>query len=196
MDQSHPASSFLPARGREDLDRRPRTGGAGPSRRRRASRPDLYKTAHRPYPGLLAASVRTAGALVRPDTARWQAAVEARVHDRRFDAVVESALADPDDFRGSSGAYRRSGHRIDVVAMATPKALSQLGVLDRFLTDAATSGGRYVSWDNHDTCAMELPRTLAVIETEQLADRITVVRRDDTVLYANELAPGAAGGAV
>ncbi|MGW4994877.1 zeta toxin family protein [Streptomyces mirabilis] len=71
-----------------------------------------------------------------------------------------------DDFRTSSGAYRRFGHRIEVVTVATPEALSQLGILDRFLTDAAAGGGRYVSWDNHDTCAKELPRTVAVIEAE------------------------------
>jgi len=31
--------------------------------------------------------------------------------------------------------------------------------------------------------------TLAVIEAEQLADRVTVVRRDGTVLYANDFTP-------
>lgn len=34
---------------------------------------------------------------MRPDTARWQAAVEAHVREMGFDAMVESALADPDD---------------------------------------------------------------------------------------------------
>lgn len=148
---------------------------------------DLYKPAHRRYPAFLAADVRTAGALVRSDTARWQAAVEAHARDQRFDAVVESSLADPETFRSSSLAYRAAGHRIEVVAVATAEALSQLGIVDRFLTEAATGGGRYVSWDNHDACAKNLPATLAVLETEQLADRVTVVRRDGIVLYANEL---------
>ncbi|MFJ1847045.1 zeta toxin family protein [Streptomyces sp. NPDC088146] len=152
---------------------------------------DLYKAAHRYYDALLAADVRTAGAKVRPDTSRWQAEVEEHIRACRFDAVVESALADPDETRASSAAYRRSGHRIEVVALATPEALSQLGILDRFLTEAVhAAGGRYVSWENHDSCAKQMLSTLAVIEAEQLADRITVVRRDGTALYDNELTSG------
>ncbi|MDX3209922.1 zeta toxin family protein [Streptomyces scabiei] len=150
---------------------------------------DLYKPLHRHYAGVLAADVRTAGALVRPDTARWQAAVEAHVREMSFDAVVESALADPDDFRASSRAYRAAGHRIEVVVLAISEALSQLGIVDRFLTETADGGGRYVSWENHDTCAKNLLATLAAIETEQLADRVTVVRRDGTALYTNDLTP-------
>ncbi|WP_406182967.1 zeta toxin family protein [Streptomyces canus] len=150
---------------------------------------DLYKPVHRHYAHALATDVRTAGALVRPDTARWQAAVEAHVREMGFDAVVESALADPDDFRDSSTAYRAAGHRIEVVAVATSEALSQLGIVDRFLTEAAVGCGRYVSWENHDSCAKNLLNTLAVLEAEQLADRVTVVRRDGTLLYANELTP-------
>ncbi|MEU8718236.1 zeta toxin family protein [Streptomyces sp. NPDC048663] len=152
---------------------------------------DLYKRLHRHYSPALAADVRTAGALVRPDTVRWQGGVETHVREMGFDAVVESALDDPDGFRASSGAYRTAGHRIEVVAVATPEALSQLGIVDRFLAEAA-SGSRYVSWENHDSCAKKLLNTLAVIEAEQLADRVTVVRRDGTLLYTNELT--AAGG--
>ncbi|MGW7134025.1 zeta toxin family protein [Streptomyces bobili] len=148
---------------------------------------DLYKPLHRDYADALAADVRTAGALVRPDTSRWQAAVESHVRDQGFDAVVESAFADPDEFRASSRAYRVAGHRIEVVVLATSEALSQLGIVDRFLTDVANGGGQYVSWENHDTCAKGLLATLAVTETEQLADRVTVVLRDGTTLYTNEL---------
>lgn len=152
---------------------------------------DLYKAAHQRYRGMLAADVRTAGVKVRPDTRRWQAAVEDCVRAGGYDAVVESALADADAFRTSAAAYRQAGHRIEVVAVATAEALSQLGILDRFLSEAVDGGGRYVSWENHDLCARGMLATLAVIEAERLADRITVVRRDGTVLYDNELVDGA-----
>ena len=41
-------------------------------------------------------------------------------------------------FAGSrrSAAYRTSGRRIEVVALATPEALSRLGIPDRFLAAA------------------------------------------------------------
>ncbi|MGG7568904.1 zeta toxin family protein [Streptomyces sirii] len=148
---------------------------------------DLYKAARCRYAELLADDIRTAGVKVRPDTRRWQAAVESHVRAHGFDAVVESALADAEEFGRSSAAYRRAGGRLEVVAVATAEALSQLGILDRFLCEAVQGGGRYVSWENHDTCAKDMLVTLAVIETEQLADRITVVCRDGTVLYDNEL---------
>ncbi|MEU5161187.1 zeta toxin family protein [Streptomyces sp. NPDC020875] len=151
---------------------------------------DLYKTAHRQYGEFLAGDVRTAGEKVRPQTRGWQAAVEEHVRAQGFDAVVESALADVEEFRTSAAAYRRAGHRIEVVALATPQALSQLGILDRFLSGALVGGGRYVSWENHDACARKMLETLAVIEAEQLADRVTVVCRDNAVLYDNELTGG------
>ncbi|MEY2233342.1 zeta toxin family protein [Streptomyces sp. BF23-19] len=151
---------------------------------------DLYKAAHSRYPEFLAEDVRTAGVKVRPDISRWQAGLEDHVRERGFDAVVESALADPAEFRTSATAYRSAGHRIEIVVVATAEAWSQLGVLDRFLSEAIDGGGRYVSWENHDTCARQMLVTLAVIEAEQLADRITVVRRDGTVLYDNELTGG------
>ncbi|MFI6951440.1 zeta toxin family protein [Streptomyces sp. NPDC050422] len=152
---------------------------------------DLYKPAHPHYFAALAADVRTAGVNVRPDTSHWQSPVEEHVRLNQFDAVVESALADAMEFRTSSKAYRRSGHRIEVIVVATAEAWSQLGTLDRLLTGVASGeGGRYVAWDNLDTCTARLPETLSAIEAEQLADRITVVRRDGTVLYDNEIVAG------
>ncbi|MGC0422061.1 Ni2+-binding GTPase involved in maturation of urease and hydrogenase [Embleya sp. AB8] len=147
---------------------------------------DLYKSLHRHYAEALARDVRTAGAVVRADTRRWQAELEAHVRDRGFDAVVETALADVDTFRVDVAAYRRAGFRVEVLALATPEAWSQLGILARYVTGAVDGRGRYVSWDNHDACARALPRVLAVVEAEGLADRVTVVRRDASVVYANE----------
>ncbi|MFH9959054.1 zeta toxin family protein [Streptomyces roseolus] len=144
---------------------------------------DLYKAAHPRYAELLAADVRVAGVEVRPDTAWWQAEVERHVRAQGFDAVVESAFADADEAREASAAYRRSGHRIEIVAVATAEALAQLGVLDRYLTGSL----RYVSWENQDMCAQGLLDTLTVVEEERLADRVAVVRRGMGPLYDNEL---------
>ncbi|MCP9211531.1 zeta toxin family protein [Streptomyces sp. NEAU-Y11] len=65
--------------------------------------------------------------------------------------MVESALADPKEFRASSAAYRRFGTRLEVVMLATAETLSQLGTAKRFLTEF-----RFVSWENHDTCVRRL----------------------------------------
>ncbi|MET7897156.1 zeta toxin family protein [Streptomyces mirabilis] len=109
-----------------------------------------------------------------------------RIHNveaQRYIADSGKVTCNP---HNSSLTYRAAGHRIEVV-VATAEALSQLGIVDRFLSEAAHGGGRYMSWENHDTCAQGLLATLAVIESEQLADRVTVLRRDGTVQYANEV---------
>ncbi|MFB7672312.1 zeta toxin family protein [Kitasatospora purpeofusca] len=154
---------------------------------------DAYKALHPLYPRFLAEDVRTAGVQVRTDTYGWQARVEERLRENRFDAVVEAALGRPEEFLAEIAAYRRAGYRVEIVALAVPEALSQLGVLDRYLNLAAEGRARFVGWDNHDACAAALPAALAAVEAGHLADRVFVVRRGSgTVLesvYVNELGP-------
>ncbi|MFC9498407.1 zeta toxin family protein [Streptomyces sp. NPDC056982] len=149
---------------------------------------DLYKAAHPEYEVLMQCDDRVAGVKVRPDVLRWQAEVEEYVRRKRFDAVVETPRADPDEVRVTAQAYRMAGYRVEVVALATAQAVTQLSVLDRYLAQVSENGaGRYVSWENHDQCVRNLTPFLEVIEAEQLVERVTVVRRDLQVLYHNEL---------
>lgn len=148
---------------------------------------DLYKAAHPQYRTLLQSDDRTAGVRVRPDVLRWQAEVEEYVRRMRFDAVLETPRADPEEARVAARAYRAAGYRVEVVVLAVAEAVTQMSVLDRYLAQVSEDGaGRYVSWDNHDQCVRNLPAFLEVIEAEQLADRVMVVRRDLEVLYDNE----------
>ncbi|MFG2887592.1 zeta toxin family protein [Streptomyces sp. NPDC048297] len=151
---------------------------------------DAYKAVHPQYAGFLKEDVRTAGVRVRPETYRWQAELEAHARAHRYDVVAEEALGAPAAFRAAVAAYRRAGYRIEFVALAVPEAVSQLGVLDRYLRLAEEGRARYVSWDNHDACAGALAVVLADIEAGDLADRVVVVRRGADVLYVNERAPG------
>ncbi|MEW2623588.1 zeta toxin family protein [Streptomyces sp. NPDC048106] len=137
---------------------------------------DTYKTVHPHYAAFLAQDVRTAGVRVRRVTYRWQAEVEAHAHGRRYDVVVEEALADPAGWLARLAAYRTASYRIEVVALAVPEAVSQLGVLDRYLRLAEEGRARYVGWDNHDACAAALPAVLTDLEAGRLADKVVVVR--------------------
>ncbi|MFD3931756.1 zeta toxin family protein [Streptomyces sp. NPDC058614] len=149
---------------------------------------DQYKAPHPEYGGLMQRDDRVAGVQVRPDVLRWQAEVEEYVRRRRFDAVVETPLADAQEARATARAYRAAGFRIEVVVLAAAEAVTQLSVLDRYLEQVREDGaGQYVSWDNHDRCVRRLPESLDVIEAERLADKVMVLRRDHAVLYDNEL---------
>ncbi|MER8188397.1 zeta toxin family protein [Kitasatospora sp. NPDC094015] len=155
---------------------------------------DAFKAVHPDYPRFLAEDVRTAGVRVRTDTYGWQAEVEERLRAGRFDAVVEAALGRPEEFLAALAAYRRAGYRVEIVALAVPEAVSQLGVLDRYLHLAGEGRARYVGWDNHDACAAALPAVLAAVEAGHLAERVVVVRRGTAMVlesvYANELDAG------
>ncbi|WP_309238903.1 zeta toxin family protein [Streptomyces lunaelactis] len=150
---------------------------------------DLYKDAHPQYAELMQRDDRTAGVRVRPDVLRWQAEVEEYVRLKRFDAVLESP--DPDMTCAAARAFRAAGFGVEVVALAAAQAVMQLSVLDRYLAQVKVDGaGRYVSWGNLERCVRGLPQCLEVIEAEQIAHRVMVVRRDLTVLYGNELTDG------
>lgn len=156
---------------------------------------DAYKHVHPCYTAFLAEDVRTAGVRVRPETYRWQAEVEARVRADRYDAVVEAPLAEVQEFLNEAAAYRQAGYRVEIVALAVPEAVSQLGILDRYLRLAEEGKARYVSWENHDACAAALVDTLRMVEAAHLVDRVFVVRRAEValeVVYSNDVGPDGA----
>ncbi|KPI02942.1 Zeta toxin family protein [Actinobacteria bacterium OK074] len=150
---------------------------------------DHYKHVHPCYPALLAIDDRSAGLRTRPDTRRWQAEVEDYTRRHRLDAVIETALADPEEARATIGAYRRAGHRVELAVLAVPEALSSLAVLHRYLQQVQAAGaGRYVSAQNHDHCSRELPEVLRIIEAERLANLVTVIGTNG-IRYLNRLTP-------
>ncbi|MEU1628293.1 zeta toxin family protein [Streptomyces sp. NPDC020096] len=155
---------------------------------------DTYKTFHPHYSRYLAEDVRTAGVRVRPETYRWQAVVEARVREGRYDAVVEVPMARPDEFLAGVVASRQAGYWVEVVALGVSLAVSQLSTLERDLRLLQEGRApRYVSWGNLDTCADALIPALGAVEAAHLAHRVFVIRRDAQtamdVIYDNELGP-------
>ncbi|MFD1277540.1 zeta toxin family protein [Streptomyces kaempferi] len=95
---------------------------------------------------------------------------------------MEEALTDPAGWLATLAAYR-----IEIVALAVPEAVSQLGGVDRYLWLAKEGRARYVGWDNHDACAAALPAVLADSRPGARPTKSTVQRRGRT---ANPLVAG------
>ncbi|MCS0600484.1 zeta toxin family protein [Streptomyces sp. LP11] len=152
---------------------------------------DLLKPEHPGYAAALAADERHAGGTVRADTRQWARDLAARARDLGADVVEEIALDDPQDLRQSSAAYRLARYRIHLLVLDVPYAVGQLRLTARHLQHARQLGAvRYVSAAHRAACADRLPDTLAVVETERLVDRVTVIGHLGRVLYSNVLTDG------
>ncbi|MGW3271849.1 zeta toxin family protein [Streptomyces kronopolitis] len=68
-----------------------------------------YKAVHPHYGAFVAEDVGTAGVRVRPETYRWQADVEARVREDRYDAVGGGAAGAPERVPGRGGGVSAGG---------------------------------------------------------------------------------------
>jgi UDP-N-acetylglucosamine kinase len=148
---------------------------------------DFYKPYHPDYSRLMDADERTAGAFTRLDTRLWHSAAEDWARSRGCHTIVETALADPEEFRRVAADFRAAGFRVEVAVMAVPEALSRLGIVARYLEQAAVHGrGRFVAKSNHDACYRGVPETTAAVEARYLADNVTVFRRGAVVVAAAE----------
>jgi UDP-N-acetylglucosamine kinase len=147
---------------------------------------DLYKPFHPDYDRLLAEDDRTAGAYTRLDTRQWHAEAEAYVRDRCCHALVETSLADPDEFATTADRFRASGYRVEVAALAVPAALSRLGIACRYMRQADVDGhGRYVARGNHDHCYAGMVETAARVDQDGGADTVFAFRRGNHPVFQN-----------
>ncbi|MET9847853.1 zeta toxin family protein [Streptomyces ossamyceticus] len=152
---------------------------------------DLLKAEHPGYAPALASDEHHAGLVVRADTRRWAQALAARARLLGADTVEETALDDPQALRLLSEAYRLAGYRIHLLVLDIPDAVGQLRITARHLQQARQFGAvRYVSATHRTACANRLLDTLALAESERLADRVTVLGHLDRVLYRNALIRG------
>ncbi|MFI5731123.1 zeta toxin family protein [Kribbella sp. NPDC051587] len=150
---------------------------------------DFYKPYHPDYVRLQAEDERTAGAYTRLDTRLWHAAAEDWARARGCHTVVETALADPEEFARAAANFGAAGFRVEVAVLAVPEALSRLGIVARYLDQIALHGrGRFVARSNHDGCYRGIPATIAAVQANQLADNVIVFRRGAAVVTAAQRA--------
>ncbi len=149
---------------------------------------DLYKPYHPQYPRLQSENDQLAAALVSPDSGRWMRMAQEWLAEHRIDTLSETTLRDESHFARPAEMFRRAGYRIEAAIMAVPEAQSRLGILDRYDKQVRTAGhGRLTLRDNHDSAYTGVLSTADTIDQQRLADAVSVYRRGDVLLYANDL---------
>ncbi|TDO68139.1 zeta toxin [Kribbella sp. VKM Ac-2571] len=124
---------------------------------------------------------------VAADGRRWLALAEELVIRERYDAIVETELADPDAFAESAQRFKAAGYQVEVALLAVPEARSRLGILERHIRSLEKFGfGRFVEQSAHDAGYVGVLRAAELVDTGQWADRVGVLRADGELVYGNQ----------
>ncbi|WP_431921331.1 zeta toxin family protein [Nonomuraea jabiensis] len=149
---------------------------------------DYYKPYHPAYHYLMATADQNMAAHLGPDGQRWARKAEAYLRQQRVDVVIETTMQNPAYFRESVRQYRQYGYRAEVAFLAVPEALSRQGILHRYAEQVADRGhGRLTDPGKHEHSYRGVLATADLIDAEHLADTVVVLRRGNTILYANHV---------
>ena len=108
---------------------------------------------------------------------------------RRVDMVIETTMRTPDYFEAPARHLRGRGYGIEATIVGVPPLYSRFGILVRYLEQLRDTGhGRYVLTDGHDQCVQGVEAAAHAIDQRHLADAVSVIRRDFTPVYTNQLA--------
>lgn len=149
--------------------------------------PDRYEPHHPGFHALMADEPPPADSHLREDAGRWMARATSYARSQRFDVVLESVPREPGAFEEQARQFKAAGYQVEVALVAVNEAASRFGVLDRHLRALEVYGyGRLADRELHDACYQGVLRSAEVIDREDFADRVAVLRPDGQLIYGNQ----------
>jgi hypothetical protein len=134
---------------------------------------------------------KTAAFYTGPDSGRWVEKAIAYAKEQRFNLIIEGTMRDSNVVAATMTGLWDAGYEIDARALAVPFRLSEQGIYQRYENQKVDRGeGRMTAPEAHQAAYDGLPVTLARIESEKLADWVTIYRRGAVAIYENELRDG------
>jgi len=152
---------------------------------------DDLRQFHPHYGRLVGLDDKTAAFYTDRDTGWWIEKSIAQASRLGVSVVIEGTMRDSDKVAATMQMLRIAGFEIDARALAVHHRLSAQGILMRYEGQKQDRGwARMTTEAAHQAGFDGLPITLARIEVEKLADRVSVMRRGGEVIYANYLKHG------
>lgn len=156
--------------------------------------PDRLRTWHPNYQ-LHLENDKTAAERVHADASQWAKELRQDAIEGRRNIVLDATLNDKDKTRELLGQLRKAGYETEVRVLAVHRRDSRQGVYARY--ENAKEQGKAARWvpeSAQDEAYKGMPIALGHIERNGWADKVTVMRRDGTVIYRNGRADSATSG--
>jgi energy-coupling factor transporter ATP-binding protein EcfA2 len=150
---------------------------------------DLYRPYHPAYDALVRHDDRLMARYLGPDAWAWLAQAREYVREQRINALTHETANDGRGVAAHLRAYRQAGFRMEVMVMAVPAAMSNQGIVARYLEEVADQGhGRLSVQANADQAYVGVLDLADLIDREHLADYVGVFRRGESEpRYRNSL---------
>ncbi|MFE7843134.1 zeta toxin family protein [Streptomyces sp. NPDC057474] len=150
---------------------------------------DLYKPYHPAYARLMAEDDTLMAAYTRADGRAWMARAEAYVREHGLHAIIQETSQNARAVEEKMRAYRDSGARVEALFMGVPQAMSNQGIVNRYVEQLADRGqGRLTVQSNADESYAGILELADRVDRGALADLASVYRRGESKpRYSNSL---------
>lgn len=152
---------------------------------------DDFRNYHPKYSELVKEDAKTAAFFTDKDSGRW---VEKTIEYGRklgVNMIIEGTMRNPAVPEKTAALLHSAGYKVEAVAMAVPERESWLGVHKRFeVALAAGQPARFSVRQSHDAALFGMLDTLDQIHTKKTVDKLSIVTRNNEVLYTNSLVNG------
>ncbi|MFF4169420.1 zeta toxin family protein [Streptomyces sp. NPDC001744] len=141
---------------------------------------DLYKPYHPAYDELMARDDTLMAAYTRADGRAWMAQAEEYVRAHGLHAIIQETSQNAQAVEDKMRAYRQSGARVEGLFMGVPKALSDQGIVNRYVEQLADRGqGRLTVQANADESFAGILDLADRVDRGALVDLASVYRRGE-----------------
>lgn len=150
---------------------------------------DLYKPYHPEYDALMARDDTLMAAYTRADGRSWMGKAEAYVRDHGLNAIIQETSQNAAAVEEKMIAYRQSGARVEALFMGVPEAMSNQGIINRYVDQVQSRGqGRLTVQANADESYAGIADLAGRIDRNPLAHQVSVYRRGESEpRYTNTL---------
>ncbi|MFR9753863.1 zeta toxin family protein [Nocardia sp. 004] len=159
---------------------------------------DFYNPFHPKYAEWQAERPTEADRLVRADGERWWEQAQEFALSRHADILLESAAVSPAEFedicrriKAAEIPVGAAPYRIEAVFVAVPGAVSQFGILSRFIAEVARRGrGRLIPAEIHDASQRGVLRAASAFEAKGLGEFAVVMNRSAEAVFMTQIPSG------
>lgn len=145
---------------------------------------DDFRAFHPDYWELMDSDPLEMPAVTAQASGTWVGMSAEYLRAERRSVILETTMRQHDVVMATAAAFRESGYRAEVRALAVPGAVSLLGTVSRYLgAGDGADRNRWTPSDAHTAAYTAMPDTIERLVTDGAVDRITVLTRSQHVLY-------------